>query len=154
MGGRWYTPTSGGIDAWKQAIAMTFAASSPPGRVRPAEEELWRGAVRVDLAFYFERPPELCTSEIPDEPVPYLAKPDRDNLEKAVLDVLSKRLYTDDRLAYLGRVGKWYASSQGGPGLIVEAELHDSHAIRIAAAMGGQTQTRRKAATRRLRGEA
>jgi Holliday junction resolvase RusA-like endonuclease len=49
--------------------------------------------------------------------VPHLAKPDIDNLEKAVLDALKKAgIYVDDAQVFLVHKGKFYADFGEMPG--------------------------------------
>lgn len=41
--------------------------------------------------------------------VPYIEKPDRDNLDKYILDVCSKVIFADDKQIYDGRIQKYYS---------------------------------------------
>lgn len=50
----------------------------------------------------------------------HIGKPDRDNLEKAVLDALKGILWSDDSLVCLGRIEKWVAAVGEQPGVRIE----------------------------------
>ena len=84
---RAYKPNT--AESWKTEIAIGLRKH----RLKtPAE-----GPIRVDLVFYM--PP---------------GKPDRDNLDKAVLDALTTlRFWIDDSQVCSGRIVKRYESGQG-----------------------------------------
>lgn len=83
----------------------------------------WEGPVRLEVDLYFERPRRLCRRGDPEGAVPHDAKPDRDNVEKAVMDALTESgLWGDDCQVCAGEVRKWYAAKGCGPGTVVRAE--------------------------------
>ena len=88
--------------AAKRAFAVTYA--------RP----VFTGPVRVDCEFIFPRPKSHFNSKgqiKANAPVWHTQKPDRDNLDKAVLDTLTKvQAWTDDSQVCTGMLLKrWTA---------------------------------------------
>jgi len=72
------------------------------------------GPVRVDLLFMFRRP-----ASVPFTQVWMDKKPDRDNLDKGVLDALTrKRFWGDDAQVCSGKIDKQYCTS-GQPGVYI-----------------------------------
>lgn len=74
-----------------------------------------QGAIRVDLAFILPRPQSLVWKTRPMPRIPHVKKPDRDNLDKAVLDALSGRLIGDDCQVACGVLEKWIAAGGEQP---------------------------------------
>ena len=106
-----YTP--GSADYWKTLVVEAGRS------VRPSEPI--SGPVRVDLWFYFKRPKRLCRKKDPACALPHTSKPDRDNLEKAVLDCLTQDgWWHDDAQVCEGGVRKLYHPKEGWPGLVAE----------------------------------
>ncbi len=68
-------------------------------------------ALRVDCCFVFPRPQRLLRKNDPKCRLPHTIKPDRDNLDKAVLDSLTGLVWVDDCQASTGLVEKYYAAS-------------------------------------------
>lgn len=115
--------------AFRRAVREAVRSSLP--------ETPWDGPVMVDLDFYFPRPERLLKRSSPTSRVPYAAKPDRDNLDKALLDALTARapnprtrgpdadgypgLWVDDAQVCDGRIGKWYVPLGGEPGVLMTA---------------------------------
>jgi crossover junction endodeoxyribonuclease RusA len=79
-------------------------------------------ALRVDLIFYFPRPKAHFRSNgelKPNAPEYHTSKPDRDNLDKAVMDQMTAmRFWVDDSQAADGRLRKFYDDGRG-PGVDV-----------------------------------
>lgn len=111
-----YTPDT--ADAFKGAIQL--AATRYRNRLHD-------GPIRVDVAAFFSRIEKKLIKrrglvEIrhvpaggPTGPVPMTNKPDRDNLDKVVLDALTElKLWTDDAQVYDGRLSKYWAP-EGSP---------------------------------------
>lgn len=71
--------------------------------------------LRVDIDFVFPRPKRLMRHKDPDGLIWCDPKPDRDNLDKAVLDALKGVLWEDDCLPVTGMVQKFYAEKDGDP---------------------------------------
>ena len=81
-----------------------------------APEQLLSGPLRVDLSFYFHRPKahfgtgrNAGTLKL-SAPTHYTSKPDRDNLDKLVLDALTGIFWIDDSQVCDGRITKQYSS--------------------------------------------
>lgn len=83
------------------------------------------GPYRVDIDAYIRRPQRLLRQKDPDGPVWAPRKPDRDNIDKLVLDALfgSKRASRvfpcDDSKVVDGRIRKMYHAKGGSPCLVV-----------------------------------
>ena len=101
----------GTANAWKEAIV---AAGE---RHRPAAP--LQGPLRVVLRFYFPRPKRLLRKKDPIDRIAHTAKPDTDNLVKAVLDCLTGAdWWGDDAQVCDVHATKWYCNKGGTPGLI------------------------------------
>lgn len=88
---------------------------------RPSEP--WSGPVRCTVDVYFERPQRLCKKSSPKGVIRHTGSPDRDNLDKAILDALTEAgLWADDGQVCDGPVRKWYAEAGCGPGVHIVAE--------------------------------
>jgi len=111
-----FTPPQ--ADDWKAAIHIAAAQAIAPIAQRPIFE-----AVRVDLEFIFARPKSHLRSngEVkPSAPVHHTAKPDRDNLDKAVLDTLTKlQVWPDDSHVCQGSITKRYAARGEASGCMI-----------------------------------
>jgi Holliday junction resolvase RusA-like endonuclease len=80
-----------------------------------------KGGIIVNIIFLMKRPQRLLTKKSPDESIPHIIKPDKDNLEKAVLDSLSDiGLWGDDCQVYKGNIEKLYCSKNGNTGAWIE----------------------------------
>lgn len=100
---------------WYEAVRLALLPHRPPAP--------WTGPVRCTIDVYFERPSRLLKKKSPDGPVRHTAKPDRDNLDKSILDALTEAgLWEDDAQVCDGPVRKWYAAKGAGPGVIIIAE--------------------------------
>lgn len=97
-----YTPTQAPVNAFKAACAMAArqAYSGPPVSL----------PIKCKMVFVMPRPSRLIWKSRPMPREPFVAKPDRDNLEKAVGDALSGIIWVDDRQIYAGPVEKWIAA--------------------------------------------
>lgn len=106
--------------AWAKACVWYDAVLEAMKPVLP--EAPWTGPIHLDIDCYFERPKSLSRKKDPDGPIRHTAKPDRDNLDKAVLDALKEAgLFKDDSQVCDGAVRKWYAAKGCGPGVILAA---------------------------------
>ena len=100
-----YTPAS--AKDWKESVKRGLERSGWDG-------QLLNGAVVIDLTFQFARPQRLLRKKDTDERIPHIVRPDKDNLEKAVLDALEDAgLYPDDCRVYSGETSKHYVSRIG-----------------------------------------
>lgn len=130
VGGKWiaqmYQPKGsrrGSPDekAWARANAWYGAVKTACFQRMPAQP--WEGPVRLTIDVFFERPERLNRKRDPEGPVRHTAKPDRDNLDKAILDALKEAgLFKDDAQVCDGPVRKWYAAKGCGPGVQIIAE--------------------------------
>jgi crossover junction endodeoxyribonuclease RusA len=107
----------GTADAWKAAVASAAKAAS--------DGHVFDGPLRLTLAIYMPRPKAHFRANgklkpsAPDWPT---GKPDRDNLEKAILDAITKAgIWKDDSLVCTGSTTKIYALERGG-GARIEIE--------------------------------
>lgn len=111
----------GTADHWKMLVRASFEKALPEV---PFDEPL-----RIDMDFFFKRPKVFNkrtreaydgTKNIPSGVVLHTSKPDRDNLEKAVLDAMVNVGYMrDDSLVVAGQVRKFYHARDGRPGAII-----------------------------------
>lgn len=95
--------------------SVTFAAT-----VRHAVCQLYHGppiegALRLDLTFVLPRPKSLIWKTKPMPRVLHTSKPDRDNLDKCVMDALTGLLWRDDCQVAGGELWKWIASGYEQP---------------------------------------
>lgn len=107
---RVYDP--GTAEGWKGLIAQ---AAKPVLPSSPLDMP-----IRVDLTFYFPRPKshyrtgKRKTERRADAPTFHCGKPDRDNLDKAVLDCMTTlRFWRDDSQVCDGRIRKLYDDGHG-----------------------------------------
>lgn len=107
---RVYDP--GTAEGWKSLIAEAMRPNVP--------HEPITGPVEVSLVFEFSRPKAHFrtgkhSAELrPDAPEYHTAKPDRDNLDKAVLDVLTTLgVLKDDSQVCTGIISKRYGARPG-----------------------------------------
>lgn len=109
----------GTADGWKAIVASQARPQRPASPIE--------GPVSVSIDFYFPRPKSLCRVKDRDGPVRHVAKPDRDNSDKAVLDCLKQDgWFHDDSQVCDGRIRKWYHEKGGRPGaFIVVQELRE-----------------------------
>jgi len=99
-------------EGWKSLVAAAFLPHLPQ---TPHES-----ALCVDIDFYLPRPKRLCRKCDPDGPVPHTARPDRDNLDKTVLDALKTiGFMRDDSLVCDGRIRKFYHAKADIPHAVV-----------------------------------
>jgi Holliday junction resolvase RusA-like endonuclease len=93
------------IVAFKNAVRAAARGQGFQG------ENLIDSALRVDCCFVFPRPQRLLRKNDPKGRIPHTIKPDRDNLDKAVLDSLTGLVWVDDCQASTGLVEKYYAAA-------------------------------------------
>ena len=104
------TGKSNGVEEYKAAIKK--AASQFVG-------EPLAGPLRVDLEFVFPRQQTKIWKSKPMPRYYHVQKPDRDNLDKAVLDALKGILWVDDDQVCDGRSQKWHAAGGEQPHVVV-----------------------------------
>ena len=82
------------------------------------------GPLRCDLTFVMPRPKSMIwkTREMPR--AFHASKPDRDNLDKAVMDALKGIAWIDDAQVCQGEIQKWIAGGDEQPHALIRiAEL-------------------------------
>lgn len=97
--------TSTGQTLPTQAVEMRFWVRKSVQDALPIGFELLTGPLQVDLQFWFPRPGTPHKKK-PNPPLWHTKKPDRDNLDKAVLDCLTGLLWHDDNQCCGGWIGK------------------------------------------------
>ena len=123
---RVYDP--GTAEGWKSAIAI---AAEPHRPAQPIE-----GPIICSIDFALPRPKRLMRKCDPDGPLPHTGKPDRDNLDKAVLDALTTLgFWRDDAQVYIGTIIKQIASKTGRPGAFITIDWETPNE-RISGATG------------------
>ena len=106
---RVYDP--GTAEGWKGMIAQAIAENSIETILNPS---------RIDIVWLFPRPKRLLRKRDPEGRIPHTAKPDRDNLDKAVMDALVQlNVLSDDCIVWDGRLSKYYAAKDEAPGAII-----------------------------------
>jgi Holliday junction resolvase RusA-like endonuclease len=105
--GNFYNP--GTADGWKEAVQAAFLADRKP---------VIQGPVRLRVNFFFYR-----STLLSGEAVPHTAKPDIDNLKKAVMDALTEiQIWKDDSQVYADPGEKYWTPGKSGALILVEAE--------------------------------
>lgn len=99
----------------KQHPSLAFKAT-----VRMCAEKVYQGPplagpLRVDVVAVFPREKAKIWKTKPMPRYPHTVKPDRDNLDKAVLDSLTGLLWRDDNQVCDGRIQKWRAAGDEQP---------------------------------------
>lgn len=114
---RVYNP--GTAEAWKNDIAIAAREHIPA--------EPLTGPVLCAIDFFLPRPKRLMRKKDPDGAIRHDRKPDRDNLDKAVLDALTHLgFWLDDGQACTGGVRKFYHPKGHGPGAhIIIKQVND-----------------------------
>jgi Holliday junction resolvase RusA-like endonuclease len=113
MGDAWQARVfnPGTAEGWKSALAVAIRGAMAGMRL-PLP-----GVVRVDAAFLFARPQRLMRRKDPQGRIPHGKKPDRDNLDKALLDALVQMgALVDDGQVSGGMVEKWFVALGEAPG--------------------------------------
>jgi Holliday junction resolvase RusA-like endonuclease len=87
------------IRLWKATVRLAAIEAG----VKPIT-----GPVKVDLFFSFPRPKSLMRKKDSADFIWHTKKPDRDNLDKAVLDALKGVAWTDDCQVCAGVIEKTY----------------------------------------------
>lgn len=143
FGGKWQARIfeAGTAEAWKSQVTIAAQAHIP---AEPIE-----GPIRVDLTFVFERPKnhfgsgKNSTRLKEGAPKYHTSKPDRDNLDKAVLDALTTLgFWRDDAQVVGGELWKEYATAGRSSGVNVRisrvyAFKADVYERQLDAAIGG-----------------
>lgn len=103
---------------WKMQVALAARPKQPENPIV--------GPCAVAMIFYMPRPQRLETKSADPGRVPHVARPDLDNLAKAVLDALTDDdWFLDDSQVVQLDAQKWYAARGSSVGVAVRIlELH------------------------------
>jgi Holliday junction resolvase RusA-like endonuclease len=127
FGSKWQARVyeAGTAEGWKSSIAQSAKVHCP--------EKPLTGPIHVDLIFFFRRPKNHFRSgkhsdELrKDAPRWHSSKPDRDNLDKAVLDALTQLgFFEDDSQVCSGTVEKRWVNKLGLAGCSVLIRQHET----------------------------
>lgn len=144
---RSFNKESHSLKAWKANLRIAAYKFRP--------QEPWTQAVRVDVEAFFPRPAWLV-NVLPDQAMPMLERPDRDNLDKTILDTLTGLKYwADDSQVYVGRLAKFYVAAGCAPGAIVSItfiELEPAYLAAVEKHAGKVAEDREKREERKRRG--
>lgn len=103
----------GTAEGWKSSIAIAAQHQIPKAPLDCP--------VKVKMQFFFKRPQRLLSARAADGHIVHTAKPDCDNLEKAVLDALTQiGFFRDDSLVCDLHTEKFYSRKNGRPGMWIE----------------------------------
>lgn len=102
-----YTPAKSPINDFKATVRMAAKAAYNGAPLT--------GPVRCDITFVFPRPQAKVWKTRPMPRYWHTKKPDRDNLDKAVLDTLSGLLWRDDCQVCYGTIQKVHAAGDEQP---------------------------------------
>jgi Holliday junction resolvase RusA-like endonuclease len=112
-----YTPSKHPVQDFKATVRMAFeqAYSGAP----------LTGPLRCDAEFVMPRPQNMIwkTREMPR--AFHAKKPDRDNLDKALMDALKGLAWLDDSQVCQGNVEKWIASGSEQPHVFIRITALD-----------------------------
>lgn len=102
-----YHPKNTPVEDFKATcrLAASEAYSGPP----------LDGPLRLDVEFVFPRPKAMFWKTKPMPRVWHTKKPDRDNVDKSLMDALSGLLWHDDSQVCDGRIQKWTAAGDEQP---------------------------------------
>jgi Holliday junction resolvase RusA-like endonuclease len=115
-----YTPTktstgrSNGAAEWKATVRLAASQACSGEFLGPLG-----GPLRVDLEFVFPRQSHMTWKSRPMPRYWKVTKPDRDNLDKAVMDALKGVVWVDDNQVCAGSIEKWHAAGGESPGVRV-----------------------------------
>ena len=124
---RVYTPTTIGKDDNKRPhpIHVFKATVRLTASLRYQGKPL-TGPLRIDCCFVFPRQQAKVWKTKPMPRYRHTTKPDRDNLDKAVLDCLKGTVFVDDAQVCEGRIEKWHAAGDEQPHCVIRiSELND-----------------------------
>ena len=95
------------------------------------------GPIQIRIIFWMPRPKRLLRKKDPDGPVLHTFTPDKDNLEKPVMDALTNDgWFQDDAQICMGKTVKCYHAKTGSPGAeIYIDELDDELEDLVARAI-------------------
>lgn len=98
---RVYNPR-GPVDVFKSTVAMSVSRAY---QGKPLESPF-----SVSIVFVFPRPSSMMWKRKPMPRARHSTRPDRDNLDKAVLDAMKGLVFRDDAQVCAGSIEKWIAA--------------------------------------------
>ncbi len=101
-----YTPREHPVQAFKATVRLA---------TQQAGIKVIDGPVALEVDFYLPRPARLMRKKDPWGAIPHTAKPDKDNLMKALQDALSGLAWRDDGQIQALIARKWYTEKDGQP---------------------------------------
>ncbi|MBL8824873.1 MAG: RusA family crossover junction endodeoxyribonuclease [Planctomycetia bacterium] len=112
-----YTPGKHPVNAFKSAVQLSarVAYDGPP----------LEGPVYLQATFVLPRPQKYCRKKDDPGRLWCIAKPDMDNLVKALKDALSKLVFKDDSQVCRTMQGKFYAARDEQPCVEVQIGVID-----------------------------
>ena len=111
-----YEPETCLTDTGRQPTpAMQWKTDIKTVAVQHRPDKPLDGPLSVAIDFYLPRPRRFYRKKDPDGRLPHVAKPDRDNAEKAVLDSLTGIIFVDDCQVCAGEVRKFWHEKDRGP---------------------------------------
>lgn len=100
--------TPGTADAFKAATAMAVR------EIVPADITPIRGLVQIAVVFYMPRPKRMMGRKWDPGAIPHGARPDIDNLSKALIDaIVDSGVLADDAPVWSLSARKYYAEADG-----------------------------------------
>jgi Holliday junction resolvase RusA-like endonuclease len=104
--GNFYNP--GTVDSWKEAIQIEALTDRKPLITEP---------IYLRIQFFFHK------AGLSGGLVPHTVKPDKDNLEKVVMDALTAiQIWKDDCQVYGGSTEKFWTPGKSGARIWIESE--------------------------------
>ncbi len=110
---RVYNPR-GPVDVFKSTVQMAIGSAY---HGKPLE-----GPFGVSIVFVFPRPASMMWKRKPMPRVRHTGRPDRDNLDKAVLDAMKGLIFRDDAQVCAGTIEKWIAAGDEQPHVTIVIE--------------------------------
>jgi Holliday junction resolvase RusA-like endonuclease len=105
--GNFYNPNT--ADSWKETVQIVFLTNRKP---------MITGPVYFKAHFFFHK------AGLHEKKVPHTVKPDKDNLEKAVMDALTAiRVWKDDCQVYGGDTEKYWTPGKSGAQIWIETDI-------------------------------
>lgn len=108
---RAYTKADSPVHAFKAAVKL---AAHNAYKGPPLSGPLW-----LAIECVFKRPKDMIWKTKPMPRVRHWKRPDRDNVEKAVMDALGGLLWNDDAQVCDGPITKWIASGYEQPHVLL-----------------------------------
>jgi len=109
-----YTPKDHPVTSMKQAVQLVAKSEMKKRKITQFD-----GPVHVDVVAWFPRPVSKVWKTKPMPAYWHTSKPDRDNLDKAVLDSMTGVVFRDDSQVCSGHVEKRVVAGSDKCGLVI-----------------------------------